>query len=103
MNPGDKGFLLLMANALPLFIDLQRVVYTAKRIYKKKFLIEVEELLDSEEDRRGQKTLQNLKSCNIRSVIYIFVDSVKEMESTIYMEKTNNSIYLFFTLTGVLF
>lgn len=46
----------------------QGVIYTAKRLYKNKFLIEIleiEEPAAGEENRRGQKTLHYLKDYNI--------------------------------------
>lgn len=63
----------------------QGVIYTAKRLYKKKLLneiLEVEEPAEGEEDRRGQKTLQNLKQYNIRSMIYNFAAAVKELKTS---------------------
>lgn len=63
----------------------QGVIYTAKRLYRKKFLneiLEVDEPSAAEEDRRGQKTLQNLKAYNIRSMIHNFADAVKEIKPT---------------------
>ncbi|XP_060846462.1 tigger transposable element-derived protein 7-like [Rhopalosiphum padi] len=61
----------------------QGVIYTAKRLYKKKLLneiLEVEEPATGEEDRRGYKTLQNLKDYNIRSMIYNFASAVSDIK-----------------------
>ncbi|XP_060870177.1 tigger transposable element-derived protein 7-like [Metopolophium dirhodum] len=41
---------------------------------------EVEEPAAGEEDRRGYKTLQNLKDYNIRSMIYNFASAVKDIK-----------------------
>ncbi|XP_050527960.1 tigger transposable element-derived protein 7-like [Daktulosphaira vitifoliae] len=61
----------------------QGVIYTAKRLYKKMLLheiLEVEETVAGEEDRRRQKTLQNLKDYNIRSMIFNFASVVKDIK-----------------------
>jgi len=66
----------------------QGVIYTAKRLYKKKFLneiLEVEEPAAGEEDKRGDKTLQNLKDYNIRSMIYNFASAVKDIKPSTLM------------------
>lgn len=61
----------------------QGIIYTAKRLYKKKFLneiLEFDEPAAGEEDKRGYKTLQNLKDHNIRSMIYNFASAVKDIK-----------------------
>jgi len=70
----------LPANTISLLQPMdQGVIYTVKRLYKKKLLNEILEVEDSAagEDRRSYKTLQNLKDYNIRSMIYNFVSAVK--------------------------
>lgn len=61
----------------------QGVIYTVKRLYKKKLLheiLEVEEPAAGKEDRRGQKMLQNLKDYNLRSMIFNFASAVKDIK-----------------------
>lgn len=43
-------------------------------------ILEVEELAAGEENRRGYKTLQNLKDYNIRSMIHNFASAVKDIK-----------------------
>lgn len=59
----------------------QGVIYTAKRLYRKRFLSEVFEVEESTdgEDRRAEKTLQNIKSYNFRSMIFNFAAAVKDI------------------------
>jgi len=76
----------LPANTTSLIQSMdQGVIYIAKRLYKKKLLneiLEVEEPAAGEEDRRGYKTLQNLKDYNIRSMIYNFASAVIDIKPT---------------------
>ncbi|XP_025207667.1 tigger transposable element-derived protein 7-like [Melanaphis sacchari] len=63
----------------------QGVIYTAKRLYKKKLLNEILEVKEpaAGEDKRNYKTLQNLKNYNIRSMIYNFASAVKDIKPSI--------------------
>lgn len=66
----------------------QGVIYTAKRLYKKRLLheiLEVEEPAAGEEDKRGQKTLQNLKDYNIRSMIFNFASAIKDIKPSTFI------------------
>lgn len=82
----DKNItcMFLPANTTSLIQPMdQGVIYTAKRPYKNKLLneiLEVEGPATGEEDRRGYKTLQNLKDYNIRSMIYNFASAVKDIK-----------------------
>lgn len=61
----------------------QGIILATKRIYRKKFLEEVMVILmdkDNEEDTRGQRTLQNLKSYSLKSAIFNFAAAWKEVK-----------------------
>ncbi|KAK3886656.1 hypothetical protein Pcinc_009210 [Petrolisthes cinctipes] len=64
----------------------QGVIVSCKRCYQRRYLDEVlvvlEEEEDLDEDKRGQRTLNNIKNYNFKSAIYNFASSWKDVKIT---------------------
>ena len=76
-------------------IDLG-VIVSCKRFYQRKYLEEdlvvIEEKEDFEEDTRGQRTHKNIKTHNIKSAIYYFTSTWKDVNMTTLQNSWNINV-----------
>ena len=81
--PEEAKALLLQDNTQtviqPMYLG---VIVSRKRFYQRKYLDEFMVDIELEEDTRGQRTLTNTKTYNIKSVIYNFASAWKYVKMT---------------------
>ena len=58
------------------------VIASCKRFYQQKYLDEVFEVIEEEDDTRGQRTLKNIKTYSIKSAMYNFASAWKDVKMT---------------------
>ena len=68
------------------------VIESCKRFYQRKYLDEVLVVIELEEDTRGQQTLKNIKTYNIKSAIYNFAFAWKDVKTTTLSNSCKNNV-----------